>query len=44
MHLRDVLFQAYHLAGKAMKAQGEVVFAAGQFSSALGPWRRCATG
>jgi tetratricopeptide (TPR) repeat protein/TolB-like protein len=35
MRLRDVLFQACHLAGNALKAQGQVESAAGQFSSAL---------
>ena len=36
MNLRDILFQACHLAGKGLKSQGQTAAAADKFSSALG--------
>lgn len=36
MHLRDVLFQACHLAGRSLKAQSQAAAAADKFSTALG--------
>jgi tetratricopeptide (TPR) repeat protein/TolB-like protein len=36
MHLRDLLFQASHLAGRALKAQGRAAAAADSFSAGLG--------